>query len=1074
MRYGNLLRGLILIVFFLPGPILGQALDDIVETAKVRGGFVVQLGCASSDLTFTLAEKSNYQIQVLDVDTNRIVTLRRQLKDRGLYGKVTADTYNGEALPYVDNLVNLIVIAGEIDLHLSQAELKRALCPLGVILTVDGDSVARTYQKPWPAEIGEWTHYLCDASNNAVCADTRVGPPQQCQWIAGPKWCRTHDHLASMSAMVSAQGRIFYILDEAPTAMAALPPQWALIARDAFSGILLWKRPIKEWEGHIRGFRSGPTELQRRLVAVGNRVFVTLGYGEPVTALDAATGQTLTVYAETRNALEMIVDHNLLFVLAGARKPDNLAQEGRSIKRVYEWMHWPVYKQTAPAKRIVAIDLTHNRTLWTKADSQTRDILPMTMVAHDNALYFQDYEALTALAAGTGKPKWSAARVVNRRRPAWSTPTIVVANDVIISADRSVTEPADGIPAQDTAETIWLINSRGGHAPLGEMIAFSAQDGKELWRAPCQEVYNAPVDVFVVNDLVWSGKLVQSREPGITQALDLHTGQVRFTRAQDQSFYKILMGHHRCYRNKATMNYLLLGRDGTEYVDVKTGTLQDHHWFRGTCQYGVMPANGLTYSPPHACACHIESKLSSFLALSSTPALTKSRAAPERLVKGEAYKTLFASSDSETDSWPTYRQNNLRAGKAATQIHADPTLMWQTDLGGSLSQPVIAHGKVLVACRETNTVYALDAGTGRQAWAFTAGAAVDSAPTLYRGRALFGCRDGWIYCLRMEDGALIWRYLAAPDDRRIIAYGKPESPWPIHGSVLVQDGVVYAAVGRTPYLEGGLHICRLDALTGQALPAPPIQARALPDVLSSDGEHIFMRHLVLEKDGGTAQQKKPHLYSPAGFLDGDWWHRTYWLYGDSMRSNYGGWPQMGKIRPAGRLLVLDNDQVYGYGRLNQYSHIGSHVGLGNTHNILYAAQIHQSVDQETTKSLLRWNNPAGGVVKSDWSKRVPVWARAMVLCGPRLFVAGPPDKLRKQAAQVEDPYELATPKSLQAQQEALLGLHAGLLCGFSKTDGSATYKTKLPSPPVWDGMAAAEKRLFISLTNGQVVCYGKP
>ena len=60
--------------------------------------------------------------------------------------------------------------------------------------------------------------------------------------------------------------------------------------------------------------------------------------------------------------------------------------------------------------------------------------------------------------------------------------------------------------------------------------------------------------------------------------------------------------HHRCYRNKATCRYLVLGRSGVEFVDLKTGEGEPHHWVRGTCQYGVMPCNGLLYVPPDSCA----------------------------------------------------------------------------------------------------------------------------------------------------------------------------------------------------------------------------------------------------------------------------------------------------------------------------------------------------------------------------------------------------------------------------------------------------------------------------------------
>ena len=47
-------------------------------------------------------------------------------------------------------------------------------------------------------------------------------------------------------------------------------------------------------------------------------------------------------------------------------------------------------------------------------------------------------------------------------------------------------------------------------------------------------------------------------------------------------------------------------------------------------------------------------------------------------------------------------------------------------LGGKLTSPVIAEGKVFVAAVESHTVYALDAQTGARQWQFTGGGRVDS------------------------------------------------------------------------------------------------------------------------------------------------------------------------------------------------------------------------------------------------------------------------------------------------------------------------------------------------------------
>jgi len=111
---------------------------------------------------------------------------------------------------------------------------------------------------------------------------------------------------------------------------------------------------------------------------------------------------------------------------------------------------------------------------------------------------------------------------------------------------------------------------------------------------------------------------------------------------------------------------------------------------------------------------------------------------------------------------------------------------WSAKLGGKLTSPVIANSIVLVASVDTHTVYALKESTGTKLWSFTAGSRVDSTPTMTGGLVLFGSSDGWAYCLRATDGAVVWRFHAAPEDRSIMAFEQLESAWPIHGSVLVQ------------------------------------------------------------------------------------------------------------------------------------------------------------------------------------------------------------------------------------------------------------------------------------------------
>lgn len=67
---------------------------------------------------------------------------------------------------------------------------------------------------------------------------------------------------------------------------------------------------------------------------------------------------------------------------------------------------------------------------------------------------------------------------------------------------------------------------------------------------------------------------------------------------------------------------------------------------------------------------------------------------------------------------------------------------------------------------------------------------------------LFGCVDGCVYCLRLADGELAWRFRAAAEEVKTVALDQVESVWPVHGNVLTQDGIAYFAAGRSSWLDG--------------------------------------------------------------------------------------------------------------------------------------------------------------------------------------------------------------------------------------------------------------------------------
>jgi len=617
----------------LVGTVRGEAPSaaQILDTMNITGGLVVHIGCGDGKLTAGLGASESVLVHGLDSDQANVAAAREHIRKMGVYGRVSVERWTSRRLPYADNLVNLVI--AESPGKVTRAEIMRVLVPNGVAYVKNGTVWTKTV-KPRPKSIDEWTHYLYDASNNAVASDTVVGPPKRVQWTCGPQWARSHDHLSTTSAVVSAGGRVFTIIDEGPTAFAAMKPKWRLVARDAFNGVLLWKRTIDPWEGHLRGFRSGPAELARRLVAVGpsassgqgGRVYVTLGYGKPITALDAATGKTVATYAETTGTLEFVCDDGTLYAVVGDRVPDNTAGAAVPVEPKNIWHWWPIYRDRPPKKHLVAVKADTGKLLWKKDDADTAEMLPTALAVAGQRAFIQSPTHVGALNAGTGKVLWRAPREISRQRPSWTAPTLVAYGEVVLSGDRAVGKPPAATDAKTQVQ--WTVSSLGGQSPVGKLIAFSAETGKKLWDCPAREVYNAPVDVLVADGLVWTGSMVGRNDPGITAGRDPKTGEVKRTRAKDPGQFPYGPVHHRCYRNKATSRYLVLGRDGIEFIDISSGKGQSNQWTRGACQYGVMPCNGLVYVPPHACACHIEYKLSNFNVL-----------APAAPVKGQTPRT---------------------------------------------------------------------------------------------------------------------------------------------------------------------------------------------------------------------------------------------------------------------------------------------------------------------------------------------------------------------------------------------------------------------------------------------------
>jgi len=1070
--------GLLLLSLLAPTAQAATA-SDLLDASGVTGGLVVHVGCGEGKLTAGLRANEAYVVHGLDADAAHIAAARKHVKSLGLASKVAFDTFDGRNLPYVDGMVNLVVV--ERPDTVAPAEIMRVLAPGGVAMVGGRKTV-----KPRPAEIDEWTHYLHGADNNAVAADTVVAPPRRLQWQARPKWTRHHDKMSSLSAMVSTGGRIFYFMDEGSTASIYMPPKWALIARDAFNGKLLWRRKIARWYNTFKGLKDGPADAPRRLVAAEGKVYATLSLEGLVTCMDAVTGETLGEYRATKGAEEIILSDGTLFVLVGPRS----IGDGKRLDRPTE------------KRRIVALNAATGRELWEASDV----VAALTMAVDARGVYYFNFASKHAVALDrkTGQKLWTSANAL----PTPAAQKSFFASKLVV---------ADGVVLLASGEYSGMIKSTGGANKPDTLTAMSAATGKTLWvgKHP-PSGYSSPENVFVIEGIVWCDASSSGGLTGGLTGFDLKTGEVKHNFPSDKTSYWF---HHRCHPGRATSNYVITSRTGSEFIDFRKKTWDLNHWTRGACLYGLMPCNGLLYTPPAPCACYAETYLHSFNALAPAKSSPTPDAGPQ-LTKGAAFGKVNPKSEirNPQSNWPTYRGSNARSGVTKTPVPAKLREGWKTDLGGKLSAVTVADGMLFVAAVDEHTVHALDVRSGKPRWRFTAGGRVDSPPTFFAGMVLFGSADGRVYCLRASDGELVWRFRAARGDRRILVYEQIESLWPVHGSILVRDGMAHFVAGRSAFVDGGMRLYRLNAKTGAVVSQTVLNEKnpatgeniqdtvkwlnmavGRPDVLSSDDKHIYMRSQAFDLKGkrlavgptlkgpaeGTQQGgERTHLFCPTGFLDDNWFHRSYWMYGKTWSSGWNGYYIAGKHAPAGRMICVGDDTVYVFGRLPQQYRWTTPL----EYRLFASSKEWKAAPRKVgatpapkppakKKGAKKRSRPPEGPLpvtnkaNYSWSTDVPILVRAMALAGTSsqktLFIAGPRDLLDETALGKQS----AGKNPLIAKQHAALQGRAGaILWAVSATTGEKLAQYALDAPPVFDSLAAANGCLYLTTTDGKVLC----
>ncbi len=285
--------------------------------------------------------------------------------------------------------------------------------------------------------------------------------------------------MPSINSMVSTKGRLFTVEDMGSAEHPALPGKQALVARDAYNGVVLWRAMFSDWHPIYIRNKEMPVQLQRRLAAVGDVVYCTPGYSAPITVFDAATGRVIKKHARTAGTVEFVHDRGVLFVVTGDQSDisEALADPARSPLNTSLFRreaYGPLIQRPAePQNEILAIDAESGNELWKISGADTKGYEGATLGAIGDRVVFATSTELACLDRATGKALWRVPAPIVLRGPPGIAVSLVLSDSAAYLADST------------------------------QLRAFRLADGQTLWSTPVTVNHHKPPDVYVAGGLVW-------------------------------------------------------------------------------------------------------------------------------------------------------------------------------------------------------------------------------------------------------------------------------------------------------------------------------------------------------------------------------------------------------------------------------------------------------------------------------------------------------------------------------------------------------------------------------------------
>lgn len=749
--------------------------ERLLDEMNLKGGVCVVVGDSDCGLAIQLARDSGLLIYTQLPSAERVELARQAAEAAGLDAtRLQIDQGDSSRLHLAGNVADALIAVGDAS-GLCEREVLRVLRPGGRALFGQ-----RELTKPMPDGMDGWTHAYHGPDNNPVSEDRLIRAPYMTQFLADPRYG------PAPQLTVATAGRVFKAFGHVAWHEREEPFLNTLVAFNGFNGTILWKRPLPE--GHM--------VHRNTMIATTDTLY--LGDDKSCKLIDTATGEVKDEIVPTLDVARgtfwkwMALEDGVLYALVGEAEPKDETMRWKREAHGWPWTGVSKgYNQPEHpwgfGRNLLAMDPETGKVLWDYHEQEPMDARAVCM-KNGRIFGFRFGTYLTCLDAKTGKVVW--------RKSKTDSPGLFETLGAYSPRQGWQTNWRTTVYLRCSDRALYFAGPQ-----MTKLLAVSAEDGRILWQHPYDNF-----QLIIHSDGLYgiSGPWGENH----SKKFDPLTGEI---------LAELPTGRRACTRPTATADSLLFrAMGGSVRFDVASARPRWVSPMRPPCHDGVTIANGLLYWWPYTCDCQLTLNGVTCLASAGDFDFASDSTRSDRLEKRIGDDASVEELLGTPADWPTFRGNNQRTATSEAVISKTADVLWQTKpsaIAGARPTAPVAVGDLVLLAGSDGVVRALDGDTGREEWKAYTGGEIRIPPTVWNGRALVGSGDGWVYAFGAASGKLLWRFRAAPADRKIPVYGKLLSTWPAASGVLVEDGTAYVAAGLVNY--DGTYVYALDPVTGK-------------------------------------------------------------------------------------------------------------------------------------------------------------------------------------------------------------------------------------------------------------------